>query len=96
MIWFIYCRRSIINSYKELKYKKNTVLDQKDISVWPMVLKKLENLPFIIDVNVAHITNSEGRILVKFMGNKKTFFQAINEKKLVFKNLNSRQYILVY
>ena len=88
--------RGVFNSIKQLKYNKNTILKQKDISVWPMVLKKLKNLPFIIDVNVVHITNSEGRIFVKFMGNKKTFFQAVNEKKLVFKNLNSRQYILVY
>ncbi len=88
--------RDIFNSIRPLKYKKNTVLDQKDISIWPTVLKKLENLPFIIDVNVVHINNSEGRIILKFMGNKKTFFQAANEKKLVFKNLNSRQYILVY
>ena len=88
--------RGVFNSIKQLKYNKNTILNQKDISVWPMVLKKLKNLPFIIDVNVVHITNSEGRIFVKFMGNKKTFFQAVNEKKLVFKNLNSRQYILVY
>jgi hypothetical protein len=61
-----------------------------------MVLRKLENLPFVIDIQVVSITSSEGRILVKFMGNKKTFFKAINEKKLTFKNLNSRQYILVY
>ncbi len=88
--------RGVFNSFRQLKYNKNTILNQKDISVWPMVLKKLKNLPFIIDVNVVHITNSEGRIFVKFMGNKKTFFQAVNEKKLVFKNLNSRQYILVY
>jgi len=88
--------RGVFNSVRQLKYGKNTILDQKDISVWPMVLTKLKKLPFIIDVNVVHITNSEGRIFVKFMGNKKTFFQAINEKKLVFKNLNSRQYILVY
>ncbi len=88
--------RSIFNSSSKLKYKKNTAVDQKDISIWPMVLKKLEKLPFIIDVSVVYITKLEGRILVKFMGNKKTFFQAANEKKLIFKNLNSRQYVLVY
>jgi hypothetical protein len=60
-----------------------------------MVLKKLKKLPFVIEVKVVSITNSEGRIIVKFMGNKKTFFQAVNEKKLIFQNLNSRQYILV-
>jgi len=88
--------RSIFNSSRQLKYKKDFPVSQKDISVWPMVLKKLENLPFIIDIQVVSITSSEGRILAKFMGNKKTFFKAINEKKLTFKNLNSRQYILVY
>ena len=60
-----------------------------------MDLKKLEKLPFVIEVKVVSITNLEGRIIVKFMGNKKTFFQAVNEKKLVFENLNSRQYVLV-
>jgi len=29
------------------------------------------------------------------MGDKKTFFQAANEKKIVFKDYNSAQYILV-
>jgi hypothetical protein len=28
------------------------------------------------------------------MGNKKTFFQAVSEKKIIFKNLKSGQYIL--
>ena len=88
--------RGVFNSSKQLKYKKDFSVNQKDISIWPMVLKKLETLPFIIDIQVASITSSEGRILVKFMGNKKTFFKAINEKKLTFKNLDSRQYILVY
>ncbi len=88
--------RSIFNTSRALKYKKDILVNQKDISVWPIVLKKLENLPFIIDVQVLSITRTEGRILAKFMGNKKTFFKAINEKKLTFKNLNSRQYILVY
>ena len=68
--------------------------DQKDITIWPNVIQKLERLPFVIEVNVISITNSRGRIIVKFMGNKKTFFQAAYEKKLNFKNFNSRQYVL--
>ena len=87
--------RNIFNSSSQLKYEKNIPVNQKDIRVWPMVLKKLEKLPFVIEVKVVSITNSEGRIIVKFMGNKKTFFQAVNEKKLIFENLNSRQYVLV-
>ena len=88
--------RSMFSSSKQLKYEKNIAVNQKDISIWPMVLKKLENLPFVIEVMVVSITDKRGRIIVKFMGNKKTFFQAANEKKLTFKNLNSRQYTLVY
>ena len=87
--------RNIFNSSSQLKYEKNVPVNQKDIRVWPMVLKTLKKLPFVIEVKVVSITNSEGRIIVKFMGNKKTFFQAVNEKKLIFENLNSRQYILV-
>ena len=88
--------RSMFGSSNQLKYEKNIAVNQKDISIWPMVLKKLENLPFVIEVMVVSITDKRGRIIVKFMGNKKTFFQAANEKKLTFKNLNSRQYTLVY
>ena len=87
--------RNIFNSSSQLKYEKNVPVNQKDIRVWPMVLKTLKKLPFVIEVKVVSITNSEGRIIVKFMGNKKTFFQAVKEKKLIFENLNSRQYVLV-
>jgi len=88
--------RSLFNSLKKLKYEKNIDVIQKDISMWPNIIKKLEKLPFVIEVKVISITNSKGRIIVKFMGNKKTFFQAAFEKKLNFKDLNSRQYILTY
>ena len=87
-------KRSSFGSPKKLKYENNTSVIQKDISVWPNILNILEKLPFVIEVNTISITNSQGRILVKFMGNKKTFFQAVFEKKLNFKNLNSQQYIL--
>ena len=87
--------RSMFGSSNQLKYEKNIAVNQKDISIWPMVLKKLENLPFVIEVMVVSITDKRGRIIVKFMGNKKTFFQAIYEKKLKFKDFNSQQYILI-
>ena len=87
-------KRSAFNSSKKLKYENNTSVIQKDIAVWPNILNILEKLPFVIEVKTISITNSQGRILVKFMGNKKTFFQAVFEKKLNFKILNSQQYIL--
>ena len=87
-------KRSSFKTQKKLRYKKNLSVLQKDISIWPSVIKKLERLPFVIQVKVISITKSRGRIKVKFMGNKKTFFQAAYEQKLNFKNFNSHQYIL--
>ncbi len=87
-------KRSSFNSSKKLMYEKNVIVVQKDTSVWPNILNVLEKLPFVIEVKIISITNSQGRIIVEFMGNKKTFFQAIFEKKLNFKNLNKQQYIL--
>ena len=87
-------KRSAFNSSKKLKYENNTSVIQNDITIWPNILNILEKLPFVIEVKTISITNSQGRILVKFMGNKKTFFQAVFEKKLNFKILNSQQYIL--
>ena len=57
-------------------------------------LNILEKLPFVIEVKIFSITSTQGRLIAKFMGNKKTFFQAIYEKKLKFKDFNSHQYIL--
>ena len=88
-------KRSSFNSSKKLKYEEDLILIQKDTSVWPNILNILEKLPFVIEVNIISITNSQGRIIVKFMGNKKTFFQAVFEKKLKFKDLNSQQYVLI-
>ena len=88
-------KRSSFNSSKKLKYEENLILIQKDTSVWPNILNILEKLPFVIEVKIISITNSQGRIIVKFMGNKKTFFQAVFEKKLNFKDLNSQQYVLI-
>ena len=87
-------KRNVFNSSKELKYEKNINVIQKDTDVWPNILNILEKLPFVIEVKIISITSSQGRIIAKFMGNKKTFFQAIYEKKLKFKDFNPQQYIL--
>ena len=87
--------RSLFGSSKKLRYKSDVQVKQKDISIWPSILKELESLPFVLEVNVISLSNSSGRIIVKFMGDKKTFFQAANEKKIVFKDYNSGQYTLV-
>jgi len=87
-------KRSSFNSFNKLKYEKNILVTQKNINIWPNVIQKLEKLPFVIEVKITSITNSKGRIIVKFMGGKKTFFQTANELQLNFKNLNLQQYIL--
>ena len=87
--------RSLFGSSKKLSYKKNVGVTQKDIGIWPFILEELESLPFVLEVNVISLSTSEGRVNVKFMGDKKAFFQAVSEKKIIFKNLKSGQYILV-
>ncbi len=88
-------KRSSFNSVKKLKYVKDIRIIQKDITIWPSVIQKLEKLPFVIEVKIISITNTKGRMIVKFMGNKKTFFQAAFEKNLNFKDFNSSQYLLI-
>ena len=87
--------RSLFGSSKKLSYKNNVGVTQKDIGIWPFILEELESLPFVLEVNVISLSTSEGRVNVKFMGDKKAFFQAVSEKKIIFNNLKSGQYILV-
>ena len=63
--------------------------------MWPFALNTLKSLPFVKEVKVIAISNLKGRIVVKFIGNKKTFFQAAKEKQMIFKDFNSQQYILI-
>ena len=86
--------RSLLNTEKKIEYKKNTVVVQKNIQTWPSSIKTLKSLPFVKEVKVISISRYGGRIIVKFLGEKKTFFQATNEKGLFFKNYNNKQYIL--
>ena len=76
------------------EYRKGDTVVQKNIDIWPLSIKIIRSLPFVKEVKVISIASSGGRILVNFLGSKKTFFQAIFEKGLVFKNLNTSQYIL--
>ena len=86
--------RNILNIEKKIEYKKDNVIFQKDIQIWPSSINILKSLPFVKEVKVISISKHGGRIIVKFLGNKKTFFQATYEKGLIFKNFNKKQYIL--
>ncbi len=86
--------RNLYNSEKKIKHEKNTPVLQKDIKIWSYVLETLKRLPFVVEVKVISTSNSSGRILVKFMGDKKAFFKAVEEKKLFFANFNASQFIL--
>jgi hypothetical protein len=76
------------------EYRKGDTVVQKNIDIWPLSIKTIRSLPFVQEVKVISIASSGGRIVVDFLGSKKSFFQAIFEKGLVFKNVNNKQYIL--
>ena len=87
--------RNLFGSSKKLSYKANIEVKQKHIKIWPFILEELESLPFVLEVNVISLSKSAGRVNVKFMGDKKAFFQAVGEKKIIFDSLKSGQYVLV-
>jgi len=91
---FEYIKRGLLKSNSKIEYNVNTTLIQRDITLWPFVLNTLKSLPFVKEVKVISISTLKGMVIVKFIGNKKTFFQAAKEKKMIFKNFNSQQYIL--
>ena len=86
--------RSLLNTEKQIVYQKDTIILQKDIDNWPLSISILKALPFVTEVKIISISKYAGRIIVKFLGNKKTFFHATDEKSLFFKNLSNHQYIL--
>ena len=92
---FEYLKRGLLKSNSKIEYNLNTILTQKDITLWPFVLNTLKSLPFVKEVKVISISSLKGRVIVNFIGNKKTFFQAAKEKKMIFKDFNSQQYILI-
>ena len=87
-------KRGLLKSNSKIEYNVNTILIQKDITLWPFVLNTLKSLPFVKEVKVISISTLKGMVVVRFIGNKKTFFQAAKEKKMIFKDFNSQQYIL--
>jgi hypothetical protein len=86
--------RSLLNTEKKIEYKKDAVIFQKNLETWPLSINVLKSLPFVTEVKIISISNRSARIIVKFLGNKKTFFHATDEKSLFFKNLSNHQYIL--
>ena len=92
---FEYLKRGLLKSNSKIEYNLNTILTQKDITLWPFVLNTLKSLPFVKEVKVISISTLKGMVVVRFIGNKKTFFQAAKEKKMIFKDFNSQQYILI-
>ena len=91
---FEHLKRGLLKSNSKIEYNVNTILIQKDITLWPFVLNTLKSLPFVKKVKVISISTLKGMVVVRFIGNKKTFFQAAKEKKMIFKDFNSQQYIL--
>ena len=91
---FEHLKRGLLKSNSKIEYNVNTTLTQKDITLWPFVLNTLKSLPFVKEVKVISISTLKGMVVVRFIGNKKTFFQAAKEKKMIFKDFNSQQYIL--
>ena len=91
---FEHLKRGLLKSNSKIEYNVNTILIQKDITLWPFVLNTLKSLPFVKEVKVIFISTLKGMVVVRFIGNKKTFFQAAKEKKMIFKDFNSQQYIL--
>jgi len=86
--------RSLLNTKKKIEYKKDAVILQKNIETWPLSINILKGLPFVTEVKIVSISKHGGRVIVKFMGDKKTFFHATYEKGLFFKNLGNHQYVL--
>jgi hypothetical protein len=86
--------RSLLNTKKKIEYAKNTPILQKNIQTWPLSINILKGMPFVTEVKIVSISKHGGRVVVKFLGNKKTFFHATYEKGLIFKNFNKYQYIL--
>jgi len=91
---FEHLKRGLLKSNSKIEYNVNTTLIQRDITLWPFVLNTLKSLPFVKEVKVISISTLKGMVIVKFIGNKKTFFQGAKEKKMIFKDFNSQQYIL--
>ncbi len=86
--------RGFLNTKIKSEYKLEESVLQKNINIWASSIKNLKSLPFVKEVKVISITPKNGRIIVKFLGNKKSFFEAASQKGLVFENYNKNQYVI--
>ena len=86
--------RGFLNTNIATEYKIKETINQKQIDIWPYSIKTLKSLPFIKEIKVISMTSKNGRIIVKFVGSKKSFFEAAKQKGLVMEDYNKDQYVI--
>ena len=86
--------RGFLNTNIATEYKIKETINQKQIDIWPSSIKTLKSLPFIKEIKVISMTSKNGRIIVKFVGSKKSFFEAAKQKGLVMEDYNKDQYVI--
>ena len=86
--------RGFLNTRIETEYKIDQTIFQKQIDIWPSSIKLLKSLPFVKEIKVISVTSNNGRAIIKFVGSKKSFFEAVKQKGLIIENYNKDQYII--
>ena len=86
--------RGFLNTKIATEHKIGETIFQKQINLWPTSIKILKSLPFVKEIKVISVTSNNGRIIVKFFGNKKSFFEALKQKGFIIEDYNKDQYIL--
>ena len=86
--------RGFLNTKIATEHKIDEPIFQKQIDIWPSSIKILKSLPFVKETKVISLTSNIGRIIVKFVGNKKSFFEALRQKGLIIEDYNKDQYII--
>ena len=86
--------RGFLNTKKQIENKVEDTVLQKQIKIWPSSIKILKSLPFVKEIKVISVTSNNGRIIVKFVGSKKSFFEAVKQKGLIVEDFNKGQYTI--
>ena len=86
--------RGFLNTKIATEHKIDKTIFQKQIDIWPSSINILKSLPFVKETKVISLTSNIGRIIVKFVGNKKSFFEALRQKGLIIEDYNKDQYII--
>ena len=86
--------RGFLNTKIATEHKIDKTIFQKQIDIWPSSINILKSLPFVKETKVISLTSNIGRIVVKFVGNKKSFFEALRQKGLIIEDYNKDQYII--